>query len=322
MASYFGPQEPASEIALERYFLATAFISGIGYGTQGVLYFICSRYLWTQRKARPMNLFHLAYITLLFLISGLVQVTQVHLTQLVFIENRNFPGGPWAYYEASLGGTSSIVNQSASLALMFLSELFVLWRCWVVWYSVSRRAAYAATFFPTLLLIVSLISAIIFTFALAHPDSVVAGTHTAAWALTYYTLILGTNVITTAIILVRLIIHRQAMRKILAHTGEYTSLISMLIESAAFYSIIGATCVITSGLHSPVGEPLMAATVSAQQISGYLIIARLAHGRGWQKSTVSVSNLITTRRNAPKSNIQAGKKGGDIYSSAESIDQV
>ncbi|KAF8890142.1 hypothetical protein BD779DRAFT_1438616 [Infundibulicybe gibba] len=313
MAPYFGPQEPASEVSLERYFLVTTFVSGIGYGAQGVLYFICTHYLWTQRKARPTNLFMLAYITLLFLLSGAVQVTQAHLTQLAFIENRNFPGGPWVYYNASLGETSSMLNQSASVALLFLSEVFMVWRCWVVWYSASRRAAYAATFFPILLLIVSLICAIIYTFTFAHPDSIVAGTHTAAWALAYYTLMLGTNVITTVIILIRLIAHRQNMRRTLTHTGKYTSLITMLIESSAFYSIFAATCVVMSGLNSPVGVPLMGATISAQQISGYLIIARLAHGRGWQTSTVSAPSGVAARRKAFKSD-------GD--SSVDSIDRV
>ncbi|KAF8890143.1 hypothetical protein BD779DRAFT_1518536 [Infundibulicybe gibba] len=175
MTPYLVPQEPAFEIALERYFLATDFISGIGYGIQGVLYFICSRYLWTQRKARPTNLFMLAYITLLFLLSGAVQVTQAHLTQLAFIENRNFPGGPWACYEASLSGTSSMVNQSASVALLFLSEVFMVWRCWVVWYSVSRRVAYAIMFFPTLLLIVSLTGGAIYFVATVHPALLIAG---------------------------------------------------------------------------------------------------------------------------------------------------
>ncbi|KAF8890144.1 hypothetical protein BD779DRAFT_1469469 [Infundibulicybe gibba] len=303
MAPYFGPQESASEVTFERYFLATDFVSGIGYDAQGVLYFICTHYLWTQRKARHMNLFMLAYITLLFLISSLGQVAQAHRTQLVFIENRNFPGGPWEYYGAGLSGTANIVGQAPSVALLFLSELFMVWRCWVVWYSVSRRVAYTVAFFPALMLAASLTAAIVYFTAVAHLGSIVAGTHTAAWTLAYYTLMLGTNVITTAIILTRLIMHRREMRKTSAHTGEYTSLISMLVESSAFYSIIGGTCLIVSGLGIPVADG------GRKQISGYLIIARLAHGRGWQTSTVSVPSKIVIRRNAPASDTQADEAG-------------
>ncbi|KAF8890153.1 hypothetical protein BD779DRAFT_290583 [Infundibulicybe gibba] len=256
MTPYFGPQEPASEVTLERYFLASDFISGIGYGAQGVLYFICTHYLWTQRKVRRMNMFMLAYITMLFLISTIVQIAQAHRTQLVFIENRNSPGGPWGYYTASLGGTANIVGQSASVALLSLSELFMVWRCWVVWYSVNQWVAYAVTFFPSLMLVASLTSAILYFYAIVHPASLVAGTHTPAWGVTYYTLMLSTNVIVTALILARLIAHRRTVRNTLAsaHAGEYTSLISMLIESAAFYSIIGAGCLIATGVGSPSGS--------------------------------------------------------------------
>ncbi|KAF8890172.1 hypothetical protein BD779DRAFT_1438779 [Infundibulicybe gibba] len=287
MAPSFGPQESPSEVTLEKYFLATDFISGIGYGrttgAQGVLYIICTRYLWTQRKARRMNLFMLAYITLLFLISTVVQVMQTYRTHLAFIEHGNTPGGPWGYYGASLGGASNMVGQAASVALLFLSELFMVWRCWVIWHSVSQRVAYIVAFLPAFTLVASLTSAALYFFAVMHPGSLIAGVHTSAWSFVYYALMLGTNVIATGLILTRLIAHRRTMGETVAtaYAGEYTSLVSMLVESAVFYSIMGASCLIVTGVGSPAGEPFLNATTSSQQISGYLIIARLAHGRGW-----------------------------------------
>ncbi|KAF8873522.1 hypothetical protein BD779DRAFT_1451804, partial [Infundibulicybe gibba] len=260
-------------------------------GAQVVLYFICTHYLWGQRKVRRNNKFMLAYITLLFFISTVVQVAWAHRTQLLFVEDRNFPGGPWAYYEASDSGTSNIVSQTAGMVLMFLSDL--LMRCWVVWYSVSRRAAYAVAFFPALILAALLASAVPCSLMI-HPDSPVAGVHTTAWVISWYTLMLSTNVFATGFILTRLIMHRWAMRTIPAspHAGEYSSLISMLVESAAFYSIVGVGYLIVTGVRSPIREPFIGAMISMQQISGYLIIARLAHGRGWQTDTVSVPSKI------------------------------
>ncbi|KAF8890200.1 hypothetical protein BD779DRAFT_1622741 [Infundibulicybe gibba] len=298
MAPYNGPQEPAAIVTLERYFLATDFIYGIGYGVQGVLYFICTRYLWNQRKIRRINMFMLAYITFLFLMSTIVEVAQAHRTQLVFIENRNSPGGPWGYFEASLGGTSNILGQTASVVLLLMSELFMVWRCWVVWYSVSRWAAYAVVIFPSLMLVGSVTASGLYFFSLMHPTSVIAGAHTANWSRSYYTLMLGTNIVVTALILTRLIAHRRAVRKSLTpkHAGEYTSLIAMLIESAAFYSLIGAGCLIATGVGSPVGQPFVSFAISTQQISGYLIIARLAHGEGWKKTTMSVPSKIVMRQ--------------------------
>ncbi|KAF8890184.1 hypothetical protein BD779DRAFT_1438792 [Infundibulicybe gibba] len=297
MAPYFEPLESASTVTFERYYLAGNFISGIGYGAQGVLYLICTHYLWAQRKARRINKFMLAYTTLLFLILTVVEVTLAHRTQLVFIEHRDFPGGPWAYYQASYSGTSIIVSMIADMVVLFLSEMFMVWRCWVVWYSVSRRAAYAAALFPALTLAASFASAVPYALTTAHPDTPIAGVQTTAWVLSCYTLMLGTNVLATGLILTRLIMHRRAVGMTLAtpHAGEYSSVISMLIESAALYSIVGVGYLIATGVGSPLREPFLGAMMSMQQISGYLIIARLAHGRGWRTSTTSESTKIVIR---------------------------
>ncbi|KAF8890166.1 hypothetical protein BD779DRAFT_291194 [Infundibulicybe gibba] len=310
MAPYFKPLGPASKVTFERYYLAADFICGIGYGAQGVLYVICTHYLWVQRKARRINIFMLAYITLLFLISTVVQVDLAHRTQLVFIEHRDFPGGPWAYFEASFGGTSTTVSTISSMVLMFLSEMFMVWRCWVVWYSVSRRAAYTVAFFPTLMLVALFASAVPYILTTAHPDSPIAGVRTTAWFVSWYALMLSTNVLATGFILARLIIHRRAVRMTLAspHAGEYSSLISMLVESAALYSIMGVGYLIATGVSSPVREPFTCAMISTQPISGYLIIARLAHGRGWKTSTMSIPSKIVILGNVSVIDTQGDKE--------------
>ncbi|KAF8890165.1 hypothetical protein BD779DRAFT_1518647 [Infundibulicybe gibba] len=264
MAPFAQPQGPASAVVFERYYLAANFTSGIGYGAQGVLYLICTHYLWAQRKARRINKFILAYITLLFLVSTVVEVAQAHRTQLAFIDNRDLPGGAWAYYEASYNGTSTIVGLTAGMVVMFLSELFMVWRCWVVWYSVSRRAAYTVAFFPALTLAASFACAVPCSL-MTHHNSPIAGIRTDMWLILWYTLTLGTNVLATGLILARLIAHRRAMREIFTpHSEEYASLISMLVESAALYSIVGVGFLIATGVGSPVREPLSDAIVSTQ----------------------------------------------------------
>ncbi|KAF8891397.1 hypothetical protein BD779DRAFT_201319 [Infundibulicybe gibba] len=285
------PQESAAELTLERYFLASDFVSGVGYGIQAVLYATCAVYLWRQRKARGIYAFTLVYMTLLFTLSSVMQITQAHRVELTFVDNKNTFGGPWAYEEWSAGGLLNILSQAAQQGLLFSSELFMVWRCWVVWCSVGRRTAYLVITFPLLMLLAALATGAVFLTSLAHPTSrfeLLGGTYTVAWDLAYYTLIIGTNVVLTVLILIRLTAHKRLMPTSLARTqGAYTSLITMMIESSAAYSIIGAACLITSGMNSPAYLPFVSATVSAQQISGYLIIARLAHGQAWQTDTAT-----------------------------------
>ncbi|KAF8894656.1 hypothetical protein BD779DRAFT_855688 [Infundibulicybe gibba] len=292
MAPQMGPQESAAELILERYFLAGNFVSAVGYGIQVVLYFTCTIYLWRQRKIRRIYALMLPYMTLLFALSSTMLVAQAHRVELMFVDNKNFPGGPWAYQEQTSGGMVNLLSTAAELALLFLSELFMIWRCWVVWFSVGRCIAYIIILLPLVTILASLAAGVTFLITLAHPTSHVAllgGAHSLAWGSAYYWLILITHVVLTVSILVRLIAHRRSIPTSLVreHTGAYTSLITMMIESSAAYSIIGATCLITHTVNSPTYWLFVSPPAPIQQISGYLIIARLAHGQAWQKDTTT-----------------------------------
>ncbi|KAF8891399.1 hypothetical protein BD779DRAFT_201329 [Infundibulicybe gibba] len=285
-------QESPAEHTLERYFLASNLISAVGYGIQATLYVACTTYLWRKRKAQRIYAFLLVYMTLLFTLSNVMLIAEAHRVELTFVNNQNFPGGPWAYQKQSAGGTLNLLGLSAELALLFLSELFTIWRCWVVWCSVGRRMACLIIIFPSLMLLAALVTGAIFLTSIVHPTSQLAllgGAHSAAWGLAYYTLIIGTNIILTILILTRLIAHRRSIPTGLSptHARTYTSLITMLIESFAVYSVIGTVCLVTYGVNSPVYSPFVSACITVQQISGYLIIARLAHGRAWQTDTTT-----------------------------------
>ncbi|KAF8890074.1 hypothetical protein BD779DRAFT_1469406 [Infundibulicybe gibba] len=287
MAPNYGPQESPSHIITKRYFLATDFVSGVGYGAQIILYLMCAIYLWGQRKAQRSYKFMLIYMTLLLLLSTISQLGQAHRAQMVLIDNHNYHGGPWAYHQGATNDVTNLLTISANFALLFFSELLMLWRCWVVWYSVGQRIAYLVITLPGMVLLGAAATGIRFIIAAAYPKSAILVKGTFAWLGVYHGLISATNIILTCFILARLITHRREVSTSLStgNTQDYCSLITMLVESAAMYSAISAAWLISYGLRSPVNQPLVVASITSQQISGYLIIARLAHGRSWRKDT-------------------------------------
>ncbi|KAF8890075.1 hypothetical protein BD779DRAFT_286541 [Infundibulicybe gibba] len=214
MAPYYGPQESPLQITMERYFLATDFISGIGYGAQAVLYSMCAIYLWGQRKEQRSYMFMLIYMTLLLSLSTINQIGQAHRAQMVLIDNRNYPGGPWAYHAKAINDITDLLTVSASFALLFFSELFMLWRCWVVWYSAGRHIAYLVITLPGLMLLGAVATGIRFTLAAAYPKDAILTKDALAWGGIYYGLIFTTNIVVTCFILARLMMHR---RKVLAN---------------------------------------------------------------------------------------------------------
>lgn len=135
MAPYYGPDEDAATIFLERTFIAGDFICGVGYGefkkhglptllifiifTVGIqllLYVTCFRYLWSTRKSRPQSVWLLAYITILLCIETIFEAVQARTVQVVYIDNRNYPGGPWQYF---------LATQNLPINVMFIAMLFI-----------------------------------------------------------------------------------------------------------------------------------------------------------------------------------------------------
>ncbi|KAF8899342.1 hypothetical protein BD779DRAFT_77469 [Infundibulicybe gibba] len=316
------PQESATAVTHERYYLACDFISGTGYGVQAVLFSVCAFYLWRQRKVRPIYAFLLAYTTLLFLASTLVQVAQAHLTELAFVDNKNFPGGPWAYHQNSLGGVTNLLNVCARLTLLLPSNVFMTWRCWVVWVSAGRRVACLVISLPVLMIIVSLITDTFLFISYTHPDSHIAhvgGSHGFIWSNVYCSLVFSTGIIVTIFILIRLIIHRRRIRASLSHAHGgvgYLSVMTIIVESFAVFSIVGALCVIATGVGSPASLPFSAATISLQQICEYLIILRVARGEAWKEDTITTAIHFRAREveleiSMSDSQIDVNRQGAD-----------
>ncbi|EDR04795.1 uncharacterized protein LACBIDRAFT_330286 [Laccaria bicolor S238N-H82] len=102
-------------------------------GIQVVLFVSCASILYSQysRSLRSSSSFLikgdtralslLLYITLLFVIESIYTAVQARTVQLMYIDNRNYPGGPWAYFLA-MQNLPVNVNRH----VMFYATLFVL----------------------------------------------------------------------------------------------------------------------------------------------------------------------------------------------------
>jgi hypothetical protein len=95
-------------------------------GAQLVLYTTCALYLWNQRKTRKQSVFLLAYTTLLLVIETIFMVVQANSVQSMYIDNRNYPGGPWKYFLDTQNLPINVIFIATLFALTFLSDLLVV----------------------------------------------------------------------------------------------------------------------------------------------------------------------------------------------------
>ena len=95
-----------------------------------------------------------------------------------------------------------------------------------------------------------------------------------AYGTAYYAISLGSNIIMTVLIMVRLLIYRRTIVKSLGpltvHARDYTSLATIVIESASLYSAFAIPFLITYALDNPMTQITLTLANSAQ-VSPYSI---------------------------------------------------
>ena len=96
-------------------------------GVQLILYISCALFLWNVRKSRGrQSIFLLGYITLLLIIETIFAAVQSRTVQDIYIDNRNYPGGPWAYFLATQYLPINVMFYATLFVLTFLADLLVV----------------------------------------------------------------------------------------------------------------------------------------------------------------------------------------------------
>jgi len=116
------------------------------------------------------------------------------------------------------------------------------------------------------------------------------------FALTYWSISIATTLLLTVLIVGRLLVMRYRLRKVLSTEGNspYTSLSSMLIESAFLYAVTALIFIITFAKNDPVQNLVLPVLGQVQSISPLLITLRIAQGRAWTRDTFKTRGMEST----------------------------
>lgn len=92
----YAQDETSREIFMDGTWLQGAILTGVTYGVVLTLFIMTTRLLIQQMTSATYKrrLFFLAYITCIFILGTLYMISAAGMTQLAFINDRNFPGGP------------------------------------------------------------------------------------------------------------------------------------------------------------------------------------------------------------------------------------
>ncbi|KAL0955957.1 hypothetical protein HGRIS_002139 [Hohenbuehelia grisea] len=294
----FAPDETSDQIFAEHGWLQGTILSAVAYGAVVVLFPMCFYQLADKidRSNYRLKLGLLVYVSTIFTLSTLFMGSLAQFTQLAFIDNRNYPGGPGRYEVEMFPIPVDDIGSVTFVLSNCLCDGLIIWR-FIVIYRNCRFSSFVVASLPCLLYLASITMGLFWLIQISTTSPFKASG--VNWTLPYFTLSLSVNIFITIAIVVRLLIHRHRITSAFGwrHGAHYTSIATMIVESATISSsfyllfLIPYVATPTSASLSFVFLPSMG---QVQIIATLLIMYRVASGNSWD--TARVESVISIRQ--------------------------
>ncbi|KAG1730074.1 hypothetical protein EDB19DRAFT_1741540 [Suillus lakei] len=272
------PDESPAQLFAEKTWLAGSIMTGVGYGVVLALFWLCLRSLWYRTRVKDAdytrNCFFLVYVCVMFTLGSLFMGSNSQFTQLAFINDRNFPGGPSAWEVEMFSISVDEISNVSFVLADWCSAALMVWRCLIIYRDCGKCPWPIVVMLGTMLL-GSFVLGILFLYQISSPSSSPYYDADTTVNFTLSQALLGPE-----------------------HVAEHTSVESMIVESAAIYSTFSLLFLIPFATKSPVANVFLQALGEAQLIAPLLIIFREAQGNGWISSASSTCSSKTAVRSA------------------------
>jgi len=205
---------------------------------------------------------------------------------MAFIDNRNYPGGPSAWEDSMwFIPVDTLGNASFTVANWFADGI-VLWRMAVI-YQTTRIALWKVMILPCMLYAASCILGLLFLLQNSNSALSSPSFDGINWVTPFFSMTIAVNVLLTSAIALRLYLFRRRIASVLGpeHGTQYTSIASMLIESASLSTVFFIVFLTTTQLENPIANIFTQTVPQVQIFATLLIMYRIAQGRGWTNST-------------------------------------
>ncbi|KAJ7097071.1 hypothetical protein B0H15DRAFT_902416 [Mycena belliarum] len=314
----YAPALTPQQLFIEKAWLQGALLGSVAYGCVAVLAFMCL-YLLLQRKdnasSRNTRIALIAYVSIIFVFSTIFQACNVEFTQLAFVENREYPGGPAAYENDFWNIPVDAVGNVLFVLTNWMTDSILLWRFMVI-YRQCRFPIWTIMTFPCTMFLGSMAMGSLFLHQLfiKNPFQAANGIN---WTLPYLALSLSLNIILTISIVGRLTVWRIRIRRVMGsdHGSQYTGIASMIVESAALHAVLSLLFLIPDGIGHPLSIIFLQTLMPDQVLASLLIIFRVARGKAWSSETSGKVMSSFAPRPIPLSSIQFA--GGVTQSETE-----
>ncbi|KAF4622180.1 hypothetical protein D9613_009640 [Agrocybe pediades] len=292
--------EDHSSSSTDKAFLQADVLCFMGYGMDVALFILAFSLLRARSKMekRKTGQRHWqtsileVYNCLVFILCTLSAASKIQMMMTAYIDNKNAEGGQGCYQMNLYTSVAIGILGNISCAVVnWLVDGLLLWRCYVI-YRNSKTSPWLVLCIPAILGLALIVISILFLHAISkYKDSPFRDS---PFRDSHLTLLVGSaclvlNVVLTFMIVMRLFLYRRSIKRLAGakYAGQYTSIVSMLIESGSIMDVAVISIVILMSLNSPmVALPLLSVT-EVQAIAAFMIIIRVAKGTAWSSETAN-----------------------------------
>jgi len=247
----------------------------------------------------------LAYVWITFVLATVGFAANAKYTEMIWIDLRNAPGGPAALITNELDYWINIMALSCYYIMEWFMQLLLLHRCFVIW----DWQKYIVIPVTTLFLAMVAMSILI----LAECSGVVF--YDINTQLAYLALEVGLTVVYTFLVSGRLLALRQKMKAVLGkeHVHTYEAVVTMVVESAAVYTVLGMIFIVSFALHSNISNLVFLAISHVQGIAQLLIIIRVAQGRAFRQDWTTSRSLPSIAFDSSQADASTDPEGSNQF---------
>ncbi|KZV85748.1 hypothetical protein EXIGLDRAFT_653805 [Exidia glandulosa HHB12029] len=275
------PNLTPAQFWVERSNFAGILLGAVAYGVHATLFFLTLTLLCARPRTQWKDYGWIVYITLMFVLSSVGNGGQFKFTELSWIDNRNYPGGPGAY-ETEQAAPSSTMCNIAYIINGWLQDALIIYRFWIIY----NRNMYALVG-GSILLVGEVVSSLLLFIAITTGGKVLNSDISVKLLTAYFALSIALNILLTLVIVFKLMLVRHRVRMLIESSVQYLSISAMLIESAALYSVAAIIFLVPWVSQNPVQNLVLPTLVQLEGIAPILVIMRVAQGRAWAADTES-----------------------------------
>ncbi|KAI0824112.1 hypothetical protein BC628DRAFT_1411068 [Trametes gibbosa] len=275
---YAPPGESPADLWLERSNLVGAVLGAVTFGVHVAVFVQCLYFILPEavRRRTRTSWGLVAYVCATFILGAITLACDTRLLQLMFVDNRAFPGGPNSWLASHVEVAVKVVGNVSYIICVFLADGLLLWRTYILW---NKRVF--IILLPSLLFTVSTTMSILTIIQIAQPDLAILARNPTRFTIPYFST--GITLTTTlTLLLVGRLVYMGYRAKWYAgpeYASAYAWVATMLVESAfpyAFFGVVFIVCVARGSAAQNLVRPVLTQIMC---INPELIILRVAMGR-------------------------------------------